>query len=647
MNNKEIKNQNDKKVSLFKRIKKKFLDSAIVSSLNRFVNLLELRIKQSVFYSFMTSYGKFAHYVSQSLSGSMAHNLNSSQTPYVKKAGYKFKILTEESVLLNFLRDLPKNLLGTSLQSYGLFSFIFSLIIIVSDIVKIFILNTQVQFVEILLPSLLFVISVPALTTNESVASVINQSQIINFLLFKILGMDSIRHNDASYLNDAKKHPYLMLFLGTALGTLAIFVPCTYIFIGLGLIVLFMVIMSRPEHGISLVFLMLPFLPTMVLVGLIVLTLISQFYKVIISKRVIKISVIDVPIAAFIVSLVLSGTLSITGSNIKKMLLSVCFIFAYYLTKDLLRISKIRTNCLYSLVFSSLIVSSYGILQYFLGKSSLLWLDLSKFSDIKGRVVSTFDNPNVLAEFLIVMIPISLVSFLISKSKIFKFGSLITFILNIVCLVLTWSRGAWISFVICMLIMLVFINKKWICAYILGIVPCASALSFASGSIVNRFVSIFTFNDSSSQFRLGILEGVKKMISDNFLFGIGLGDAAFATIYPQYAVQGTQAAIHSHNLYMQIFLEQGLLGIIIFALIMLMFVLISMYYRTMNATKDDKLTSLSIFIAVLSLLIMGATDYIWYNNRIFLLFWLLIGFGVAMLSSQWYLDKADASEIYD
>ena len=37
------------------------------------------------------------------------------------------------------------------------------------------------------------------------------------------------------------------------------------------------------------------------------------------------------------------------------------------------------------------------------------------FSDISGRVVSTFENPNVLAEYLIMILPIAAAGFLTSK----------------------------------------------------------------------------------------------------------------------------------------------------------------------------------------------------------------------------------------
>ena len=45
--------------------------------------------------------------------------------------------------------------------------------------------------------------------------------------------------------------------------------------------------------------------------------------------------------------------------------------------------------------------------------------------------------------------------------------------------------------------------------------------------------------------------------------------------------------------------------------------------------RSNKLLCLGIFGGVLAILIQGMTDYIWYNYRIFLLFWMVVGLGIA------------------
>lgn len=43
-----------------------------------------------------------------------------------------------------------------------------------------------------------------------------------------------------------------------------------------------------------------------------------------------------------------------------------------------------------------------------------------------------------------------------------------------------------------------------------------------------------------------------------------------------------------------------------------------------------KLFSAAGFCGILAVLLQGVTDYVWYNYRIFLLFWLIIGLTAAI-----------------
>ena len=68
-------------------------------------------------------------------------------------------------------------------------------------------------------------------------------------------------------------------------------------------------------------------------------------------------------------------------------------------------------------LLSSLLVSLIGVLQYVTGSADSLWQDTTMFSDISGRVVSTFANPNVLAEYLILMLPFAGAMLITSENK--------------------------------------------------------------------------------------------------------------------------------------------------------------------------------------------------------------------------------------
>lgn len=119
------------------------------------------------------------------------------------------------------------------------------------------------------------------------------------------------------------------------------------------------------------------------------------------------------------------------------------------------------------------------------------------------------------------------------------------------------------------------------------------------------------------------------MLADVFYFGIGIGEGAFADIYPFYALSGIEAAPHSHNLYLQITVEVGLFALIAFLIFVFTFAQCSLSFCKNAVSKANKTICLGIFCGIVAFLIQGLTDYVWYNYRLFLLFWMIAGLGIA------------------
>ncbi len=109
---------------------------------------------------------------------------------------------------------------------------------------------------------------------------------------------------------------------------------------------------------------------------------------------------------------------------------------------------KHKKYLIQGLIFSGLLVSIYGILQHF-GIDKHIWVQ-----QVHERVFSTFGQPNWLAAFLCILIPLSLHQ----KKPIYTFFSLIFF----VCLLYTKSKSGLIASLISISIYycLIFINQK-------------------------------------------------------------------------------------------------------------------------------------------------------------------------------------------
>ena len=92
---------------------------------------------------------------------------------------------------------------------------------------------------------------------------------------------------------------------------------------------------------------------------------------------------------------------------------------------------------------------------------------------------------------------------------------------------------------------------------------------------------------------------------------------------------GIETAEHSHSLFLQIMISMGIAGMIVFAAIILFFFQKNFeYLRSPSDRSSYVLTTVGIS-TVMSFLVMGVFDYIWYNYRIFFLFWIVIAISVA------------------
>ena len=220
-----------------------------------------------------------------------------------------------------------------------------------------------------------------------------------------------------------------------------------------------------------------------------------------------------------------------------------------------------------------------------------------------------------------------------------------------VCLILTWSRGAWLGLIVAFVFLLFMWHRRSVWLVFGGVLALPLASFVLPTSILNRFMSIGNLADTSTAYRVNIWRGAVRMIRDHLFFGIGIGEGPWNVVYPDYTLPGIEAAPHSHNLFMQITVEMGIIALLVF-LAILFFSLQSgfSFFSDLSYSSDvdpsqllrsgsrsgssDPKTSLRLAAAgplcgIIGVLVQGLTDYSWYNYRVFLMFWLILGLGVS------------------
>lgn len=177
------------------------------------------------------------------------------------------------------------------------------------------------------------------------------------------------------------------------------------------------------------------------------------------------------------------------------------------------------------------------------------------------RSIATFPDPHMFSFFLELCLPWAFFIFMKTKNKFFLFS----FILILTALLLTFSRGAYIGLLVGVSIgFLVSMHRRAISLYeglllstflVLSIGILFGTENFIRDRLSDTFLSL----DSSGEERLVLWGEASQVIQNSPLLGIGLGG------FPE-KVQPSATyrdPIYAHNLYLDIAVEMGLLGLIV------------------------------------------------------------------------------------
>ncbi|MBP1765146.1 MAG: putative bicarbonate transporter, IctB family [Firmicutes bacterium] len=297
------------------------------------------------------------------------------------------------------------------------------------------------------------------------------------------------------------------------------------------------------------------------------------------------------------------------------------YILLYYLVVNNIHSLDQMKRLVWALLMSAALVTLYGFYQYVHGVdvSMAEWVDGGQFPELKTRVFSTLENPNLLAGFLMVNMAIAAGVALHTPEAKFKLA-LIAFIAMLgVCLVLTYSRGVWLSILAVIILYGILYSRKVF--WLLLIVPLALVL--AQDSLMDRILSIANPTDTSSTLRLALWESTVAMILDHPFLGIGWG--AYLFVYPEYDFflqdAGTKI-FHAHNMYLNIAAEIGVPGLMVFLALM-----VGHIRKALRVVQGSNRWAAGIMLgtatALLGLAVSGFTDYILFNIQLSMLFWLL------------------------
>ncbi len=294
----------------------------------------------------------------------------------------------------------------------------------------------------------------------------------------------------------------------------------------------------------------------------------------------------------------------------------------------LLTVSSVKDyrqlRLLISLVVVGITVAAlYGCYQGIVGvevNTSQTDLTVELNQNMPGRIYSFFDNPNAFAGILVMIMPLTYALVLNAETWYGRFAALIALALCGLALAQTYSRAGWIGFAVTVVVFVLFWNWKLIPVLIFAGLCC---LPILPENIYNRILTIGSKEDGSTNYRFHIYTATAQLLKVYWLQGVGLGSNVLHNAFKQFpAMYNGAYPVHSHCLYLQIWAETGVFGLLTF--------LGTMVQQGKNAAKAcflaDRRLKLVIGAAIAGIcgiLVMGLVEYVWFYTRSLYLFWFI------------------------
>lgn len=537
-----------------------------------------------------------------------------------KKFGARLAEAIENSSVLELCREYLNNLLAINLRFIGYLLFVTSAGLILGQMAG----HQKVGWV------LLGGAALGAVLTffDVNVTDYLKGSAAAG-LICRLLGIEpDFNWYDKRYTR-GKERLLSAVFFGAAAGLLGgwvnpLFAPALII----GFAAVFLVL-KFPSAGVFFVVFAAPVAPTMADVGLALLSIFSlALYSVTHKGFKFKFDGIGFFIIVFLGVYAVAAITSFAMMN-SFSIWAIYFVFIsiYFVIINTVNTKKLLMNLLTVFVLSGFLVCLYGVAQYVFGwDTAQAWMDEEMFSDIKMRIYSTLGNPNVLGEYILLVLPASVGLMWVNKRFEAKVVYAAVSALMFGALILTFSRGCWIGIMAAAAIFITFAAGK---LWGLGLIALPIIPMILPESIINRFSSIGNMEDSSTSYRVYIWMGTLAMIKDFWLSGIGMGQKAFTQVYPFYSYNGIVAP-HSHNLFLQILVESGIAGIAVFLIIAVLFLRRVMTGYQAGGKGDSLSTVMTALSAgICGFLLQGMFDNCFYNYRVMLVFWCVLAMGRA------------------
>ena len=276
-----------------------------------------------------------------------------------------------------------------------------------------------------------------------------------------------------------------------------------------------------------------------------------------------------------------------------------------------------------------LVSSLYGVYQRIQGvEVNRSYVDLKVNAGMPGRVESFFDNANTFCEVLLLLLPLVAALILCTKHLYGKLLAGGILAVGVAAAGMTYSRASWVGLACAMAVFVFLWRPKLIplCAAL-----CVLCIPLLPTTIWNRILTIGNLSDSSTLNRIPTLLAALEMIRSRPLRGIiGLGAIVPKTYAADWNLYHANFPyVHSHNFYLEVWLQTGLLGLVSFVGAMLWNIKRAAHTVRHCEPSAARTITCAAASALCGSMVCGLADYLWHYPRVMVIFWFVFAVALA------------------
>ena len=231
------------------------------------------------------------------------------------------------------------------------------------------------------------------------------------------------------------------------------------------------------------------------------------------------------------------------------------------------------------------------------------------FNVFPARACSTFSNPLFFSAIEVVLLPFAAYCFICMKEKKHRIVGLFCFIMSIGGIASSYSRGPYLAAVCVAVLLLFYGGKKALKFALTGVGVLAVFIVFAQG-IIKRLLTLLSSKDISVNTRTQIWQAAFEIGKKHPVFGYGTGfDNVRQLLHNDYKIMQP----HAHNIFLEIWLENGIFGVILFAAVLLIFALNVL--KLLKKGKEQRYYAVTLFASVAGFVLCGMTDCLFYGLK--------------------------------